>query len=306
MRKRLATAALLCVVALVSRSARAGKCSCNAQTLTVTPGFSVFQAGSQQPTATFSIDCNGNATYDMTMSAGSSSTYANRTMLNGLGDALNYNIYTDAVRQTVWGTTGKRIYNTTSGQNTFSDFLYLDIPGTTQDVAYSGPVYQDSVTVTLTPVLGTGGSPTSCQFTIQTTVIAECIAPSATLAFGTYNPVTTNATSASPLDAATALLYTCTKNVAATVQLDQGLYASGGRRLSGPASNFLAYGIYTNSPRSILWGTTIPTNTVSATSTSKKTPLGGVSGLPAYGRIPGGQDVIAGSYSDSVTATVNY
>ncbi len=306
MKKQLIAVAVLCIVALASQTARAGTCSCNAQTLTVTPGFSVFSTSPQQPTATFSLDCNGNATYDMTISTGSSGTYANRTMPNGLGDTLNYNIYTDAARQTVWGTTGLRIYSTASGQTTFTDFLYLNIPGTTQDVAYSGPLYQDNVTVTLTPVTGTGGTTKSCQFTIQTSVIAECLAPSATLNFGSYNPVTTNATVASPLDATTSLMYSCTKNVPATIQLDQGLYPSGGRRLSGPASNFLSYELYTSSARTVIWGTTIGTNTVTVTSTSKNTPLGGAGGLPVYGRIPGGQDIVAGSYSDSVTATVNY
>ncbi len=305
MKRQLITAAMLCIVALASQNARAGACTCNAQTLTVTPGFSVFSTSPQQPTATFSLDCNGNATYDMTISTGSSGTYANRTMLNGLGDVLNYNIYTDAARTIVWDeTTGKREYITTSGQNTLTDSLFLTIPGTTQDVAYSGPLYQDTVTVTLKPV--SGGSTKNCTFTIQTSVIGECLAPGATLNFGTYDPVTANATAASPLDATTSLMYTCTKNVPATIQLDQGLYPSGGRRLSGPASNFLSYELYTSSARTVIWGTTIGTNTVTMTSTSKNVPLGGAGGLPVYGRIPGGQDVVAGSYSDSVTATVNY
>lgn len=300
---------LLCAIVAFAGELRAGTCDCNAQTLTVTPGFSVFTPTPQQPTATFTITCNGNATYDMSISPGYSGSFSNRTMLqNGTGPAMNYNIYTDTARTTVWGTSIRRIYVTSSGQTSFTDNLYLDIPSSTQDLPFSGPMYWDQVNVTLTPVLGTGGATKGCQFTIQTSVIAECLTPASTLSFTpNYDPVTANAAVGSPLDATTALLYTCTKNVNAYVQLDQGLHVTGGKRMMlGPQSNLLEYDLFTDLARTVVWSTTFPTNTVSATSTSKSTPLGGPTGLKVYGRIPGAQDVVAGNYSDSVTATVNY
>jgi spore coat protein U-like protein len=67
------------------------------------------------------------------------------------------------------------------------------------------------------------------------------------------------------------------------------------------ASNYMNYNIFLNSGRTTIWNTT---NVSSSTSTSRFTPLGG--GLVGYGRVPAGQDIAIGAYSDTITATVNY
>lgn len=303
MRLNIRAVLILCAAILIPVAARAGSCTCAGTTLNV-GAYSVFSATAAQPTTSLSVTCNGNATYDVAFSTGNSGSYGSRQMNQAAGDTLAYNIYTDAARTTVWAGTNQKVFST-SGVQTFSVQLYMKI-NPLQDVRYSGNVYQDFILVTMTPDAATGGPTRSCNITLQAAVTAECLAPGATLAFGTYDPVVVNASAASPLNATTNLAFTCTKGVSATVALDSGLYVSGGvRRLAGPSANFLQYDIFKDAGRTQSW-TALPGGTVTAVSTSKNTPLGGGTGLPAYGRIPGNQDVVAGSYSDSVTATINY
>lgn len=299
-------AAIAVLLALLpAAEALAGRCDCTSTTLLISPAFSVFRNTPLDTAANFSVNCNGNATYDVSISAGYSGDWTSRAMYQGgnsANDALRYNIYTDPARTAIWSGVTRRTYETQSGQTTFTEPLYLRFPGTTQDVAASGQDYWDVVTVTFNPV--GGGGTNSCTLRVQTRVEAECTAPDSTLSFGAYDPVSVNATT--PRDATAALLYRCTKGVAANVQIDNGL--SGVRQMQGPqpaSTDTLAYQLFTNPGRTTIWTTVIP-GTVSATSTSKNVPLGGAGGLTVYGRIPPGQNVTAGSYSQNVTATINY
>ncbi len=298
MRLNLRVVLILCAAVFMPLAANAGNCSCTGATLNV-GAFSVFAGGGSSPTATVAITCNGNASYNLAISTGNSGTYASRRMDQVAGDSMTYNIYTDAARTSVWATIAARTYTVST-----TEPLYLKIDPA-QDIRYSGNIYQDSVVITMTPDGATGGPTRTCNVTFQATVLAECVAPNAALAFGAYDPVSINSTAGSPLDATTNLLYNCTKGVSATIGLDNGSYFSGSRRMSGPSANFLNYDIFTNSARSTRW-TAIAGGMLSATSTSKNTPLGGATGIPAYGRVPGAQDIVGGAYSDSVTATVNY
>lgn len=75
-------------------------------TITSSPGvdFGSYDpvTGTQADGAsTVQVSCNGNATVTLAISSGPGS-FGMRQLL-GLGDSLNYNLYTDATRQTVWG-----------------------------------------------------------------------------------------------------------------------------------------------------------------------------------------------------------
>ncbi len=132
------------------------------------------------------------------------------------------------------------------------------------------------------------------------TVIPECQTTAATLSFGTYQPIGTHATA--PLDNQTALNVYCTRKAVATIAMLAGNYPLGAqRRMRSTSNDFLGYDLFSNSGMSAIWD---GANTVSVTSASKFTPLGG--GVPLYGRIPAGQDVSAGTYQDTVQALVNY
>ncbi len=90
--------------------------------------------------------------------------------------------------------------------------------------------------------------------------------------------------------------------VAYSLRIDTG---AGGdymqRQMSGPAGDSLEYNLYTDYGRSLVWG-----DGSGGTQT-----VGGPGGdQPAehyiYGRVPAGQDVRVGSYSDALTITIEF
>ena len=52
--------------------------------------------------STISVRCTSGTTYTVDLSAGSSTSYAARTLVNGT-DVLTYNLYTTGAHSTVWG-----------------------------------------------------------------------------------------------------------------------------------------------------------------------------------------------------------
>lgn len=147
----------------------------------------------------------------------------------------------------------------------------------------------------------TGGS-----FQVTASVANSCVVTSATnIAFGAYDPAAANNTTA--LDGLGAVTVRCTRGSNAAIALDQGLSATGtsscgapARQMSDGGSNRLRYDIYSDSGRTSAWGCAA-TNDVDQ-AFSSLAPVA----FTTYGRIPAGQDVPAGSYTDTVTVTVTF
>ena len=73
---------------------------------------------------------------------------------------------------------------------------------------------------------------------------------------------------------------------------------TGGRVMTGPGN--LTYELYSDAGRTAIWGAT-------ATSAGKvPTSTGASQTLTVYGRIPRGQNVAVGAYSQTVTVTLNF
>lgn len=148
------------------------------------------------------------------------------------------------------------------------------------------------------------GSDTA-NLTVTANVNAKCqLANPSPVAFGSYDPVVTNATA--PLDATGAFDIKCTKGSSGTLKINTGLYnanASGTSRAMKAAgsANYLNYDLYTSSGRTTVWNDT--TNTVTygpAATASAFTET-------VYGRVPAGQvNAVTDSYSDTVVVTVTY
>jgi spore coat protein U-like protein len=265
--------------------------------------FSPYSAFSTTPraiTGTLTLRCNPNLVATVSMTRGTNSTsYAPRTMRLG-GTPLAYNLYRDAsANPPIWGdgTAGTQVTTlaTTPQQKDFVLTIYGSMPP-------GGDVppgtYTDTVSITVND--DKNGDPDTITVTVRVTVAAECIVNTFTINFGNYDPVTAHA--ASPLDATAVVQVFCTPTTQGTVTLSAGQWSAGGtRRLRSPAGIFLNYDVFRENTHSSVWNTT---NTNVATSTSRLTPLGG--GFIAYGRIPANQDVPAGSYKDTLQATVNY
>ena len=138
------------------------------------------------------------------------------------------------------------------------------------------------------------GTATS-SFAVSASVTANCTISAGALAFSAYDPVVTNA--AANLDQTSTITVACTKGATASVALDNGVNFSGGRRMKS-GTDYLGYEMYSDSGRSTVWNSTAP---VAYTAASKA-----ASSLTVYGRVAAGQDVPAGSYSDTVVATITF
>jgi spore coat protein U-like protein len=139
----------------------------------------------------------------------------------------------------------------------------------------------------------------TANLTVSATVTNNCTISTAALAFGSYDPVVANAST--DLDGTGTVTIACTKGATTTISLGLGNNASGStRRMKDAGTNYLTYEIYQDSGRSTLWGTGGDVLTPAAA------PSKAARNFTAYGRVTSNQDVPAGSYSDTVVATVNF
>ncbi len=298
-------ALLLLTLSLLTPAAKAGNC-----TFTVpnppTHDFGTYlplSGGAVQQLTTFNVDCVPPETVTVQFSAGGSGNLAARQMSFGV-NTLSYNIYRDAGRSEVWGngTSGTFTLSKTmtTGDRTLVVNVYGQIPAGLNAVPSSPSLYTDQITVT---IIWSGGSKSDTRtFQVQAKVDPECSVTTAPLAFGNYDPVSANAVTA--LNGVGTVNVYCTTGTFATVMLDPGSHAAGTtRRMLGPSANLLTYEIYLDSTRATPWRTASP-NVLTGTSSSKNIAIN--NGFTAYGQIPAGQDVVFGSYTDTVLVTVNY
>ena len=128
-----------------------------------------------------------------------------------------------------------------------------------------------------------------------------CLLSVNALGFPAYDPSST-----SPTDGTGSVTVNCTDTVGSggiNVALDIGGSSNGAYndRKMALSGNFLSYGIYSDAPRSTLWGgTNIPTMPTGTLVAGVGTPVT----FTLYGRIPALQNARAGHYTDSVAVTV--
>ena len=135
---------------------------------------------------------------------------------------------------------------------------------------------------------------------VDTVVATECSVAVSPLAFGVYDPVVANASAV--LDGTSTVTLTCTKGAAASVGLDRGLHASGTtRQMRSATGDQLTYELHQDSARMFVWGDDVMSMLTLGAATSMAPRY-----LTVHGRVPGGQDVSGGTYTDSITATVNF
>jgi spore coat protein U-like protein len=140
---------------------------------------------------------------------------------------------------------------------------------------------------------------------VTTTVVASCTISTGGITFGNYDPVVANATT--PADSNGTVTVACTNGTAATIGMSQGSFptmastAVAPQRQMGTGSNRVAYGLYTDAARTTVWGDVGTLSAVTYNSTGFAPTT-----VNIYGRIAAGLDVVVGSYTDTVTATVQF
>jgi len=133
---------------------------------------------------------------------------------------------------------------------------------------------------------------------VAATAEAACTISITPVAFGTYNVF-----SGSADDATGQITYRCTAPRPPLVQihLDKGGAPSFNPRQMRRSSEILNFNLYLDSTRSTIWGD--GTGGTQAYTLANPLPNQNINVI-VYGRIPPGQDVSAGSYTATVTATI--
>ena len=303
----------LLVVLIWFAHARAAAASCSfTQTTPLALGtYDVFSTTSVAvaPT-TFVVRCTKSTSVALAIALGTSSTsFAARQLTQGAQPKLAYALYLDAAHTTLWGdgTAGSSTYTWTAAANTSYNITVYATIAAGQDVAVGTYAEPSSLAVSLT---SNGSTLATTSLAVSATVSQRCTIATGTLAFGNYDPVIANAASGADLLAtgANAVTVACTRGTspAPTISLGAGLYPSSGfNRRMASGTNRLAYQIYTSSARTTVWGD----GTSSTSTLSVATPVASMlttQAFTAYGKIAKGQDVAVGSYTDTVTATVNF
>lgn len=146
----------------------------------------------------------------------------------------------------------------------------------------------------LTPEVRGGSA--SATLGVSVTVNKNCSVSTTPPASRTYDPTIANARN--PQDGVGTVTISCTRGAAATI----GIGASNGTaREASSGFNRVSYEIYRDLSRAGVWG-----NSGTGLLDSGIAPNRSPRSSTMNGRVPAGQDVPAGSYSDTITATVNF
>jgi spore coat protein U-like protein len=290
MKRKFVLAALILVACSVRAMATAGTCDLKGST---TINFGTFVGSSiSAMTGSITVHCTANATYEIGINAGAApgATVTSRAMTDGNGHWLPYRLFQDAAHVMNWGDTAgvdTVAKSVTNGQSPpFS--IYGLLPG--NEFAPPG-TYTDTLNVTM---YSSGVPIGTAVLTVSVTLKTACAINASNMDFGTYTGGVANATSA--------LTVQCTSGTAYNVGLDPG-QANGAtvatRQISN-GSNTLNYALYSDGGRTRNWGNTVGSDTVPGTGN------GSFQVLTVYGQIPGGQNPVPGSYTDTIIATLNF
>lgn len=141
--------------------------------------------------------------------------------------------------------------------------------------------------------------PRPVRLDVSTTVVTNCRIAVSDLAFDSYDPLGSNATAAA--DGKAAVRVSCTRSASAEVELESGDQQPGqSRSMTSSDSGRVVYQLYRDAGHTRPWSS--GSQAVRLVSDSARRQQQFV----VYGRIPPGQDVRSGTYTDVVRATVHF
>ena len=138
----------------------------------------------------------------------------------------------------------------------------------------------------------------NARFQVSANVTADCSIAVSDLSFGQYDPLGQNGTQG--VNAAAGVSMLCTRDARATIVIDSGRNPVGSTRGLSSGAQVVAYQIYRDAGRTQVWGS--GANALQFVSAGVQNAQQFV----VYANIPPGQEVASGSYSDVVTATVDF
>lgn len=154
--------------------------------------------------------------------------------------------------------------------------------------------------LTLTPLGASAADHVSAEVQVTATVVPNCRLTIDPLVFGSYDPLGAHMNAA--LDGSAQMIVTCTRQTQATIVMDSGRHAAqdGTVRLLASRGQNLSYQLFRDSARTQVWA--------KGSDAMSLLSSGGRDGqrVTVYARIPPGQEVPAGTYTDVVTASVDF
>lgn len=227
-------------------------------------------------------------TQTLAIGLGSSTGYTPRNF-SGATPQLQYTLYQNSARTTIWGS-GANALTWSTGPNTQQNFVVYGTIAAGQLVAPAS--YADTLLISATTTSGTINSPT---MGVSASVVASCSISANTLSFGNYTGLL--------IDAQSVVTVTCTNTTTFNIGLNAGT-ATGAtvttRQMTGPASATLNYQIFRENTRTYNWGNTVGTDTFlsQGDGTSHQ--------YATFGTLAASQTPAPGSYSDTIIATITY
>lgn len=315
--------AVLLLLLLVASSALAQSCSFNMPNVafgTIDVTANVDFMGS----STLTANCTGAANSvvricpGMGVGSGLNGTTKQRIML-GLNPNLQYNLYQNGARTTVWGSydwgsTPVELPPTldlqlnSAGTGSMTQIVYGKIPpgqttvpggSSTANFSGSGTTYNYGYASngTCQQIYNLGLNLTRVPFLVTANTATGCAVVSTDADFGTQTLL------ASDVDQTNTISVRCNSGVPYTVGLNGGTSNAtdpAQRKMSNGGGSTVTYAVYRDSNRSQPWGSTSGSNTLAGTGT------GSFQNYTAYLRIPPQSTPAAGTYVDSVVVTVTY
>ncbi len=273
-------------------------------TVNVLPGTAVSTTG------TVTVSCSGGGGQQVaciSIGCGSACDSTSRQMTSGSNTA-RYDLYTNSAHTTLWGSwqtgydsAGVQVTvskNSSASVTVYGQFLasqQTDAAGSYTATFAANP-FITYVNKSGNPACPTGTLTASGSASATATVSSNCTVSSTSISFGTQGILNSN------VDAQGTLSIQCTSALPYAVSLNGGLSGATDptkRQMTFSGAN-IVYGLYQDAARSQPWGSTTGVNTVSGTGT------GTTQSITVYGRVAAQTTPKAGTYSDTIIATVTY
>ena len=261
----------------------------------VFPGYNTVTRAAVDSVATVTVTCTGSGTegnLSLNFTGGNTGSCSPREMRSG-ANALGYQLFRDPARSGSFCDGANRLdtpFDFSTGATQTRTYTVYGRVTANQNPPWGS--YSDTLTLTLKRG---GGTITSTSVPINGSVTPTCSVSAGTLSFGTYAPGTATTGTGT-------VSVNCSNGAPYQVSLGSGQNANGvTRRMASSGGGFLTYFLYSNPGRTTSWG-----DGGSLGGLVSGTGSGTAQNLFVYGRIPAGQGVPAGTYSDSVVVTVEY
>jgi spore coat protein U-like protein len=229
--------------------------------------------------------------YNVALNAGVGvgATTTTRKMTGPGSATLSYRMFQNSSHTTNWGNTVG--VDTVAGVGTSSAQTLQIYPQVAAGQTVAPGTYTDTITISVSGLFGT----VTTTFTVTATIPATCTISASALSFGNYTGALINATSA--------LTVTCTNLATFDIGLNAGT-ATGAtvttRKMTSLASATLKYVLFRDSPRTLNWGNTVGTDTLTSQGTGSAVMYG------VYGQMAAGQFGTPAVYTDTIIATITY